>query len=60
MRFPPLALSHPPPYLQFIDVGVENAVYETDARGLVRILVGQFDVDLPDAAFERSCVSRYV
>ena len=45
-----------PPYLQFIDIGVEDAIHEADTRRLVRVLVGQLDVDLPNAAFERGCI----
>jgi len=42
--------------LQFIDIRVEDAVHETDARRLVWVLVGQLNVDFPDAAFEGRCV----
>jgi hypothetical protein len=44
---------------QFIDIWVEDAVYEANARALVRVLVGQFDVDLPETSLEWCClVSR--
>jgi len=33
---------------------VEDAINESDAWRLVGVLVWKFDVDLPDAAFERS------
>lgn len=33
--------------LQFIDVWVENAVDETDARALVGVLIRQFNMKLP-------------
>ena len=33
--------------VQLVNVGVEDAVYEADAGGLVRVLIGEFDVDLP-------------
>jgi hypothetical protein len=45
------------PYLQFVDVGVENPVHEADTRRLIRVLIRQLDVDFPDAAFERGCIS---
>lgn len=48
-------LSRPLPYLQFVDVRVENPVHEADARGLVGVLVWQLDVHFPDAAFEGGC-----
>lgn len=38
---------------QFVDVGVEDAVYEANARALVRVLVGQLYVDLPKSTLER-------
>lgn len=38
---------------QLVDVWVEDTVYEADARRLVWVLIGELDVDLPDAAFER-------
>jgi hypothetical protein len=41
--------------VQFIDVGVEYPVHEADARTLVRVLVWQLDVDLPEAALEGRC-----
>lgn len=42
-------------HVQFVDIGVEYPVRKPDTRRFVRILVGEFDVDLPDPAFERSC-----
>ena len=36
--------------IQFVDVGVEYPVYETDAGRFVRILVWELDVDFPEAA----------
>lgn len=41
--------------LQFINVGMENAVHEAYARALVGILIGQFDVDFPEAALKGCC-----
>ena len=38
--------------LQFIDVRVEDAVYEANARALVRVLIGELDVDLPKSTLE--------
>jgi hypothetical protein len=43
--------------VQLIDVWVENAVHEAYARTLVRILIWQLDVDLPESASEWCCVS---
>lgn len=37
---------------QLVDIGVEDAVHEADAGALVGVLVGQLDVDLPEAALE--------
>jgi hypothetical protein len=37
----------------FVDVRVEDLVHEANAGGLVRILVRQLDVYLPNAARER-------
>ena len=34
---------------------MKDLVHEPDGRGLVRVLVGQFDVNLPDTRFERGC-----
>jgi hypothetical protein len=42
--------------VQFIDVGVEYPVHEADARAFVRVLIGQLDVDLPEAALKRCCI----
>jgi len=39
--------------VQFIDVGMEDTVYETDARALVGVLIGQLDADFPEATLER-------
>jgi hypothetical protein len=39
--------------VQFIDVGMKNPVHEADARTLVRVLIGQLDVDLPRTTFKR-------
>jgi hypothetical protein len=41
--------------IQLINVGVEYPVDEANTGALVRILVWQFDVDLPETAFEWSC-----
>jgi hypothetical protein len=38
---------------QLVDVWVENAVHESNARTLIRVLIGQFDVDLPVTTGER-------
>lgn len=43
----------PTPNLQLVDIRVENAIREADARRLVRVLVRQLDVDLPHSALER-------
>jgi hypothetical protein len=43
--------------VQLVDVGMENAVHEADARTLVRILIGQLDVDLPKTTSE-GCYDR--
>lgn len=43
-----------PEYAQLVDVGMEDAVDETNARRLVGIIVGELDVDFPVAAFEGS------
>lgn len=40
---------------QLIDIGVEDAVDESDAGRLVRVGVGELDVDFPNATLERSC-----
>lgn len=34
--------------LQLIDIGVKDAIYESDTRALVRVLVGKFDVYFPE------------
>jgi len=41
--------------LQLVDIWVKDAVDEADARGLVRILVREFDVDLPDTTLKGGC-----
>lgn len=38
--------------VQLVDVGVEDAVYETDAWAFVGVLIGEFDVDFPEATGE--------
>ena len=38
--------------VQLVDVGVEYAVHETYAWALVGILVGELDVDFPEATGE--------
>ena len=38
--------------VQFIDVGMEDAVNKSDAGTLVGVLVRELDVDLPEATFE--------
>ena len=43
--------------IQFIDVGMEDAVNKSDAGTLVGVLVGELDVDLPEATFEWRCVT---
>lgn len=40
---------------QFVNVRVEDSVYKSNAGTLVRVLVGQFNVDLPMATGEGSC-----
>ena len=40
---------------QFIDVWMIYLVHEPDRRGLVRISIGEFDVDLPNSAFIQAC-----
>jgi hypothetical protein len=41
--------------IQLIDVWMEDAVHEADARRFVRVLVWYFDVDFPVAAGEGCC-----
>jgi len=43
--------------IQFIDVGMEDAVNKSDAGTLVGVLVGELDVDLPEATFEWRCMT---
>lgn len=38
--------------LQLVDIGVEDAVHEADARALVGVCIGELDVDLPETAGE--------
>ena len=45
-------VAHKRIHIQLINVGVEYPVDEADARALVWILVWQFDVYLPETAFE--------
>lgn len=42
-------------YAQFIDVRMEDLVHEANTWRLVRILIGEFDMDLPDAPLEWRC-----
>jgi hypothetical protein len=42
--------------VQFVDVRVEDAVNEANAGALVRVLIGQLDVDLPESALEGCCM----
>lgn len=42
-------------HLQLVDVRVKYPIHEANARGLVRVLVWQFDMYFPDATLERSC-----
>jgi len=41
--------------IQLIDVGVEDSVYEADARRLVRVRIRKLDVNLPCSTFKRGC-----
>lgn len=41
--------------VQLVDVGVEDAVHEADAGGFVWVLVGELNVDFPEAALEGCC-----
>lgn len=41
--------------VQLIDVGMEYSIHESDAGTLVRILVGELDVNLPETALEGCC-----
>jgi hypothetical protein len=40
---------------QLVDVGVEDAIDKADAWRLVRVLVGELDVDFPETAEEGCC-----
>jgi hypothetical protein len=40
--------------VQLVDVGMEDAVHKSNARGFVRILVRDLDMDLPNTAGEGS------
>lgn len=44
-------------HIQLVDIGVEDAVHEADARALVGVLIGQLNVDLPETALEWRCSS---
>lgn len=41
--------------LQLIDVGVEDAIDKSNTGALIRILIGELDVNFPMAASERRC-----
>jgi hypothetical protein len=41
--------------LQLVNVGVEDAVHKPNAGALVRVLVRQLNVDLPETALEGCC-----
>lgn len=40
--------------VQFVNVGMEDLVHESDAGRLERVLIWELNVDLPDATSERS------
>jgi hypothetical protein len=40
---------------QFIDIGVEYAIHESNAGALVGVLVRELDMNFPEAALERCC-----
>jgi hypothetical protein len=40
---------------QFIDIGVEYAVHESNAGALVGVLVRELDMNFPEAALEGCC-----
>ena len=46
--------------IQFIDIGMEDAVDEADTWTLVGILIWELDMDLPKAASEGSCSCELV
>ena len=37
---------------QFVNVWMEDAVHKTNAGALVRVLIGQLNVDLPESALK--------
>ena len=39
-------------YLQLVDIGMEDLIDEANTRALIRVLVRQLDMNLPQAAFE--------
>ena len=39
-------------YPQLVDVGMEDLIDEANTRALIRVLVRQLDMNLPQAAFE--------
>ena len=39
-------------YLHFVDVGMEDLIDEANTRALIRVLVRQLDMNLPQAAFK--------
>lgn len=41
--------------LQLVDVGMEDAVHESNARALVGVLIRQLDVNFPETALEGCC-----
>lgn len=41
-------------FVQFVDVGMEDLVHESDAGRLERVLVWELNVNLPDATSEGS------
>ena len=44
---------HTGKHIQLIDVGVKDTVDKADARTLIRVLVREFDVYLPETARKR-------
>jgi len=40
-------------HVQFVNIGVEDFIHETNARRFERILVREFNMDLPDTTLER-------
>lgn len=45
-------------HAQLVDVGVEYPVLEPDTRGLIRVVIGELDMDFPNSAFERRCCEQ--